>query len=83
MCNFDLAVGRYQSAAKFLDQASGKMTAGSFEEASVLIDGAQSVVKLCQRTCQGVPQGELTACTKSVDQLCTIAASVTQLVLQK
>ncbi|XP_044961147.1 uncharacterized protein LOC123412261 [Hordeum vulgare subsp. vulgare] len=74
---------RYESAAKFLDQASGKLSAGSIEEASVLIDGAQSVVKLCQRSCQGVPQGELTVCTKGVDQLCTIAASVTRLVLQK
>ncbi|KAM3403580.1 hypothetical protein ACQJBY_006987 [Aegilops geniculata] len=74
---------RYQSAAKFLGQASEKMTAGSFDEASVLIDGAQSVVTLCQRSCEGVPQGELTACTKSVDDLCTIAASVTRLVVQK
>ncbi|VAH18425.1 unnamed protein product [Triticum turgidum subsp. durum] len=74
---------RYQSAAKFLGQASEKMTAGSFDEAGVLIDGAQSVVSLCQRSCQGVPQGELTACTKGVDQLCTIAASVTRLVVQK
>uniref|UniRef100_A0ACD5TGN2 Uncharacterized protein n=1 Tax=Avena sativa TaxID=4498 RepID=A0ACD5TGN2_AVESA len=70
---------RYQSAAQFLSQASSKLDAGSFDEASVLISGAQSVVKLCQRTCQSVPQGELTVCSKNVDRLCTIAAAITGL----
>ncbi|KAM0868479.1 hypothetical protein ACQ4PT_041287 [Festuca glaucescens] len=73
---------RYQSAGTFLSQASSKLDAGSFDEANVLIAGAQSVVKLCQRTCQSVPKGELTVCSKNVDLLCGIAASITRLLLQ-
>jgi pectinesterase inhibitor-like protein len=74
---------RYESAAQFLSQASSKLDAGSFDEASVLISGAQSVVKLCQRTCQSVPKGELTVCNKNVDRLCGIAASITRLLMKR
>jgi hypothetical protein len=74
---------RYESAAQFLSQASAKLDAGSFDEASVLISGAQSVVKLCQRTCQSVPKGELSVCNKNVDRLCGIAASITRLLLKR
>ncbi|CAM0955883.1 unnamed protein product [Alopecurus aequalis] len=81
-CCIEDCTQRYESAAQFLSQAASKLDAGSFDEASVLVGGAQWVVKLCQRTCQSVPKGELTACTKSVGLLCGIAASITRLLLK-
>ncbi|CAD6231609.1 unnamed protein product [Miscanthus lutarioriparius] len=73
---------RYESAVEQLSDATSAVDTGAYSESEALVVASQAEVKLCQRGCQGVPdhRNVLTARNRDVDQLCSIALTITKLI---
>ncbi|XP_066314267.1 pectinesterase inhibitor-like [Miscanthus floridulus] len=73
---------RYESAVDQLSDATSAVDTGAYSESEALVVASQAEVKLCQRGCQGVPdhRNVLTARNRDVDQLCSIALTITKLI---
>ncbi|XP_066306229.1 cell wall / vacuolar inhibitor of fructosidase 2-like [Miscanthus floridulus] len=73
---------RYESAVEQLSDATSAVDTGAYSESEALVVANQAEVKLCQRGCQGVPdhRNVLTARNRDVDQLCSIALTITKLI---
>ena len=73
---------RYESAVEQLSDATSAVDTGAYSESEAMVVASQAEVKLCQRGCQGVPdhRNVLTARNRDVDQLCSIALTITKLI---
>ncbi|TVU21187.1 hypothetical protein EJB05_30830 [Eragrostis curvula] len=73
---------RYEAAVEQLTDATSALQTGAYSESEALVAASQAEVKLCQRGCQAVPdhRNVLTTRNREVDQLCSIALSITKLI---
>jgi hypothetical protein len=65
-----------------LTDATVALDTGGYEEAMALVAAGQAEVKMCQRGFKAVPQHRniLTLRNREVDQLCSIAFTITKLI---
>ncbi|EAY73714.1 hypothetical protein OsI_01592 [Oryza sativa Indica Group] len=73
---------RYEAAVEQLTDATVALDTGGYEEAMALVAAGQAEVKMCQRGFKAVPQHRniLTLRNREVDQLCSIAFTITKLI---
>uniref|UniRef100_A0A0E0JHP7 Pectinesterase inhibitor domain-containing protein n=1 Tax=Oryza punctata TaxID=4537 RepID=A0A0E0JHP7_ORYPU len=73
---------RYEAAVEQLTDATLALDMGAYAEAMALVAAGQAEVKLCQRGFKAVPEHRniLTLRNREVDQLCSIAFTITNLI---